>query len=187
MRDNDGAIIEVGNVDIPGYQDSPPTKWPLGWQSWGVNLGLRQYSLLSSWSLSRIRAIEHSPTLLNHCSLLARHQTCAQLSPGFSLPLRYDAPPPPLFEDNHWENWLYVLSHDICAGFKEAKAVAAVHFLLEHPWKLASQARGWFSNHLLANISSAKHKSVQHKFGPRGEFTCLPFWSVSIVSSNYRF
>ena len=75
---------------------------------------------------------------------------------------------------------------DICAGFKEAKAVAAVHFLLEHPWKLASQARGWFSNHLLADISSATQKSTQLKLGPRGEFTCLVFRSVSIISSNYR-
>ena len=190
MRDKNGVITEVGNVDIPGYQDSQPTKWPLGWQSWGVNFGLRQYSLLRSWSLSRIRAIEHSPTLLNHCSLLARHQTCAQLSPGFSLPLRYDAALPPA----PWKLTIRPVTfngvmplQDICAGFKEAKAVAAVHFLLEHPRELASKARRWFPNHLQADIFSAKHKSVQHKFGPRGEFTCLPFWSVSIVSSNYRF
>ena len=117
---------------------------------------------LSNW------AIEHSPTLLNHCSLLARHQTCAQLSPGFSLPLRYDAPRP-LFEDNHRENWHYVLSHNICAGFKEAKALA-IQFILEHSRKLASKARGWFSNHLQADISSAKHK-----LGPWGDFTCLVF------------
>ena len=64
--------------------------------------------------------------------------------------------------------------HDMCAGFKEAKAVA-IQFLLEHSRKLASKARGWFSNHLQANISSAKQKSVQHKLGPRGEFTCLAF------------
>ena len=67
--------------------------------------------------------------------------------------------------------------HDICAraGFKEAKAVVAIHFLLEHPRKLASKAGGWFSNHLLADISSAKHKSIQQTLGPRGEFTCLAF------------
>ena len=47
--------------------------------------------------------------------------------------------------------------HDMCAGFKEAKPVA-IQFLLEHPRKLASKARGWFSNHLLADIFSAKHK-----------------------------
>ena len=28
-------IIGVGNIDIPGYQDSPPTDCPLGGQSWG--------------------------------------------------------------------------------------------------------------------------------------------------------
>ena len=28
MRDKDGVITEVGNVDISGYQNSPPKKWP---------------------------------------------------------------------------------------------------------------------------------------------------------------
>ena len=30
-----GMSIGAGNVDIPGYQDSPPTDCPLGGQSWG--------------------------------------------------------------------------------------------------------------------------------------------------------
>ena len=29
------VLTKVGNVDVPGYQDSPPTDCPLGGQSWG--------------------------------------------------------------------------------------------------------------------------------------------------------